>query len=64
LGRFNAVYVCLDSDASGKEAVLGAAEKLGVKSRLVQLPEGVDDPADFAEKGYTREEFEQLLAEA
>jgi len=64
LERFNSVYVCLDSDASGKEAALLAAEKLGIKSRLVQLPDGVEDPAYFVEKGHTKDEFDQLLAGA
>ena len=62
--KLDRVYICLDSDAPGKEAALVATEKLGLKSRLVRLPEGVDDPADFVEKGHTREEFEQLLVEA
>lgn len=64
LERFNPVYICLDSDAPGKEAALLAAEKLGIRARLVLLPKGIDDPADFVEKGHTRDEFEQLLAGA
>jgi DNA primase len=62
--KFNTVYICLDSDASGKEAAPVVAEKLGMESRLAQLPDGVDDPADFVEKGHTRDEFERLLTEA
>ena len=64
LARFTTVYVWFDADAPGREAALAAAKKLGISSRLIQLPEGVEAPADFVEKRHTQEEFEQLLAKA
>jgi DNA primase len=62
--KFDPIYICLDSDASGMDAALVAAEKLGIRARLILLPTGADDPADFAEKGHSQEEFGQLMAQA
>ncbi|MBI4283546.1 MAG: toprim domain-containing protein [Chloroflexi bacterium] len=57
-------YICLDQDTSGQKGGRVLAQQLGPKARVVSLPDGVNDPCDFVEKGYGRDDFERLLADS
>jgi hypothetical protein len=61
--RCERVYLCLDTDAAGQKAAWQAAELLGDKALIVQLPEG-KDASEYAGRGHTAEEFAQLLTQA
>jgi DNA primase catalytic core len=53
------VYVCMDGDEPGRAAAVRVAEALGVRARIVALPEGVDLNDFFLAHG--KPEFETLL---
>lgn len=61
--RCERVYLCLDTDAAGQKAAWQAAELLGDKALIVQLPEG-KDASEYACRGHTAGEFAQLLTQA
>jgi DNA primase len=48
LGRWNRLYLILDDDTAGREATEQLTGALGRRVIPVQLPPGVNDPADLA----------------
>jgi len=63
LNKAESIYVCLDTDVEGKRAALDLAERLFPKSKVVRLPEGINDPCRFVDEGHTRDEFADLLTQ-
>lgn len=56
--RCEKVYVCLDADPAGRTGAIKTAKKLGVKARIVELPEG-DINEYFA--NHSKEDFDDLV---
>ena len=57
------VEISFDSDEAGSQGAKALAERLGalgIKSLLVQLPQGIKDLNDFLVSGKTKEDFESL----
>jgi DNA primase len=48
LGQWERLYAVLDADAAGQEATTRLTEAFGSRVVTVQLPPGVNDPADLA----------------
>lgn len=61
------VYLCLDNDEAGKEAVRRIGQELfslGIKTFCITLPEGTKDANDYLLAGKTRDDFDRLVSEA
>lgn len=56
------VYLCLDGDDPGRGGTLALGRALGLKAKIVELPEG-QDPNDLLVAGQ-REVFDRCVAEA
>ena len=54
--RFKRVYVCLDGDETGRSKAIEVARRIGVKAKVVDLPDGVD-VNEFYLGGATKTEF-------
>lgn len=55
--------ICFDADPSGERGAAEAAEILGEKASIIKIPDG-KDVNEFVCRGHTKEEFEELLANA
>lgn len=62
LQRVSQVFVCLDPDDAGRRGALKLGRSLGLKARIIELPEG-KDPNDLLVAG-EREVFERCVADA
>ena len=60
--RCEKIYICLDSDETGKEGALKIAGHFGEKAKIVELPKE-SDVNDYL-KSHTKEEFASLLQKA
>lgn len=60
--RCQKINITLDPDSSGLDGALRTAEMLGMKSRIVELPKGLDLNDYF--KQHSKEDFEKLVASA
>jgi DNA primase len=60
--RFNRVFICLDSDETGRRRALEIAEDIGSKCRVITLPDG-QDINEFA-MDHDRSDFEVLQSQA
>ncbi len=65
LERFDAVYLCLDADQPGREAVEAIAERLGRhRCKVVELPDGIKDANELLSSGATPEQVKALFDQA
>ena len=64
IAGYDSIRVCLDSDDGGRNGSVVLLEQLFPKVKAAKLPETIDDPADFVEKGHTKAEFDGLIANA
>ena len=65
--QISQVYLCLDNDEAGREAVNRIARELfnlNIKSFCITLPEGIKDPNDYLLSGKTKDDFTRLISEA
>lgn len=65
--KSKSVFICYDNDNAGRENSSKVAQKLsdaGIKSKVVELPEGIKDICEFFAKGHTKEEFMDLCKKA
>ena len=60
--RTRTVYLCLDGDRAGEEGALEIGKLIGERSRIVQLPWGLD-LNDYLRE-HSQEDFEALIADA
>jgi DNA primase catalytic core len=60
--RCRPVFICFDADGAGRQGAVDAADKLGDRARIVQLPEG-EDVNDYL-KEHPKEDFQELLDSA
>lgn len=63
LSRFEEIYLCLDNDATGQQAAIEIAERLGRhRCRIVTLPH--KDANECLQKGISAEQMQRCIAEA
>lgn len=60
--RCGSIYLCLDGDKAGREAALKIGGLIGERTRIVELPEGVDLNDYF--KDHSKDDFESLISSA
>jgi len=62
------IYICLDSDDTGKEKAVEMAKQIvneiSIIPYIVELPQVVKDPNDFAIQGHSQFEFETIQQQA
>jgi len=56
------VFICLDGDEQGRNAMLQLAKDVGPKAKIISLPDGMD-VNDFARQ-HSKSEFEALMSDA
>lgn len=65
LAVFNQIYLCLDRDQAGQQAIAEIFKRLGrERLRVVRIPEPHKDANDLLRSGMTTAEFSQLLLRA
>lgn len=65
LARFDVVYLALDNDAPGREAVHELSKRIGPeRCRIVNIPAPYKDANDLLRAGWSGEDFEGLLKQA
>lgn len=65
LAVFNQIYLCLDRDQAGQQAIAEIVKRLGrERIRVVRIPEPHKDANDLLRSGMTTAEFSQLLLRA
>ncbi len=60
--RFDEIFICFDNDPAGQKGVAEVVARLGEhRCRIVQWPNGVNDPNDALQQGWNRGQFEALF---